>query len=324
MTPACDGSGGSATRRTGYTPTVRSANGAAFQAVRDEQRRRLGPATTAGTTPPDGRDDLPQVLYLAAPVVLRIYLMASTRCGISAKQLERELGVTYKTAWRMLNKIRNELMNDDGEPLYGEVEVDETAVLAGPRGAQDDQPEAARWREAQVAVLGMVERGGRVQLRLIPSRRGPSRLVEQSGERQSGLDPLSPTTGRPTSRSLASSRPPGHQPLGGNLRRRRRSHEHHRGRLRELEDRDARRLQACLARVAAVLPGRVRVALQLAATTPARCSRRYFLGLSVAEPLSGSAAFLRFPKKFLRFGIGTSRPLGVCSVGFSSAIEPPA
>ena len=39
-----------------------------------------------------------------------MYLMTSTRCGISAKQLERELGVHYKTAWRMFNKIRNELM----------------------------------------------------------------------------------------------------------------------------------------------------------------------------------------------------------------------
>ena len=48
-----------------------------------------------------------------------IYLMASTRCGVSAKQLERELGVTYKTAWRMFNKIRTELMNDDdGEPAF--------------------------------------------------------------------------------------------------------------------------------------------------------------------------------------------------------------
>jgi transposase-like protein len=36
-----------------------------------------------------------------------MYLMTSTRCGISAKQLERELGVTYKTAWRIFNKIRS-------------------------------------------------------------------------------------------------------------------------------------------------------------------------------------------------------------------------
>ncbi len=40
------------------------------------------------------------------------YIMASTRCEVSAKQLERELGVTYKTAWRMFNLIRNELVND--------------------------------------------------------------------------------------------------------------------------------------------------------------------------------------------------------------------
>ena len=58
-----------------------------------------------------------------------MYLMASTRCGISAKQLERELGVAYRTAWRMMNRIRNELMNDaDAEPLSGDVEVAETSV----------------------------------------------------------------------------------------------------------------------------------------------------------------------------------------------------
>ena len=44
-----------------------------------------------------------------------MYLMTSTRCGISAKQLERELGVTYKTAWRMFNLIRNELMGQDDD-----------------------------------------------------------------------------------------------------------------------------------------------------------------------------------------------------------------
>ena len=48
-----------------------------------------------------------------------LHLMTSTRCGISAKQLERELGVTYKTAWRMFNKIRNELMIQDDTPLFG-------------------------------------------------------------------------------------------------------------------------------------------------------------------------------------------------------------
>ncbi len=46
-----------------------------------------------------------------------IFLMASTKCGISAKQLEREIGVTYKTAWRMFTKIRNELMAPEGTAL---------------------------------------------------------------------------------------------------------------------------------------------------------------------------------------------------------------
>lgn len=101
-----------------------------------------------------------------------MYLMTSTRCGISAKQLERELGVHYKTAWRMFNKIRNELMKDDAEPLNGNVEIDETGVHGRPRGPKMTMKEAAQWRERQVSVLGMVERGGRVKLRVITSRRG--------------------------------------------------------------------------------------------------------------------------------------------------------
>lgn len=54
-----------------------------------------------------------------------IYLVSSSKCGISAKQLGREIGVTYKTAWRMLNRIRL-LLGQDDEPLEGEVEADET------------------------------------------------------------------------------------------------------------------------------------------------------------------------------------------------------
>lgn len=66
-----------------------------------------------------------------------MYLIASTRCCISAKQLERELGVHYKTAWRMFDKICNELMGDqDAEPLTGRVvEVDETSWGGKPRAS---------------------------------------------------------------------------------------------------------------------------------------------------------------------------------------------
>ncbi len=101
-----------------------------------------------------------------------IYLVASTRCGISAKQLEREIGVTYKTAHRMMKKIRHHLMNDEGDDqLSGDVEVDETAWGGKPR-VKLTYKEAAAFREAKTTVLGMVERGGRVRLRVISSRRG--------------------------------------------------------------------------------------------------------------------------------------------------------
>jgi transposase len=101
-----------------------------------------------------------------------MYLMASTRCGISAKQMERELGVTYKTAHRMMKKIRTELMTDeDDEPLSGDVEVDETSWGGKPRRPLT-RTEAAAFREAKTTVLGMVERDGRVRARVIASRRG--------------------------------------------------------------------------------------------------------------------------------------------------------
>lgn len=113
-----------------------------------------------------------------------IYLMASTRCAISAKQLERELGVTYKTAWRMFNKIRSELMSDaDDGPLWGDVEVDETSVEGRPRVRASSRSEAAKLRErSRATVVGMVERGGRVRCRVVESRRGPalSRAVKDN------------------------------------------------------------------------------------------------------------------------------------------------
>src|SRR5215218_6946072 len=89
-----------------------------------------------------------------------IFKMASTRCGISAKQLERELGVAYRTAWRMMNRIRNELMADNGEQLFGDVEIDETSWGGKPRGRKLNRREVAAFREAKPTILGMVERGG--------------------------------------------------------------------------------------------------------------------------------------------------------------------
>jgi transposase len=87
-----------------------------------------------------------------------IYLMASTRCGISAKQIERETGVTYKTAWRMFREIRT-LLRGDGEPLSGSVEMDET-YFGGKRKNGTGRP--MRGDKTKTPVIGIVERKGRV------------------------------------------------------------------------------------------------------------------------------------------------------------------
>ena len=90
-----------------------------------------------------------------------IHRMASTRCGISAKQIERETGVTYKTAWRMFKQVRT-LLGETNPIFTGEVEVDETyigGVRHGKRG---------RGAEGKVAVIGIVQRQGRVMATAVP------------------------------------------------------------------------------------------------------------------------------------------------------------
>lgn len=84
-------------------------------------------------------------------------LMASTRCGISAKQLERELGVTYKTAWRMFKQIRS-LLGEEIEKLSGEVEADETYIGGRERG----KPGRPGKNSNKTPVVGVVQRGGKV------------------------------------------------------------------------------------------------------------------------------------------------------------------
>ncbi len=92
-----------------------------------------------------------------------MYLMTSTRCGISAKQMERELGVTYKTAWRMCHLIRNELMAQDGAVMSGHVEADETYVGGKRRvGRERRKGRPAFGATHFTPVLGVVERKGRV------------------------------------------------------------------------------------------------------------------------------------------------------------------
>lgn len=93
-----------------------------------------------------------------------MYLMASTRCGISAKQIQQETGVTYKTAWRMFKQIRSLLFeNTQLEGLL--VEMDETYF--GPkrkRGRKRGRPGPDSPKQCVVGVVerSTPERAGRV------------------------------------------------------------------------------------------------------------------------------------------------------------------
>jgi|SRR3989339_1111575 len=98
-----------------------------------------------------------------------IFLMASTKTGISAKQLQRELGVTYKTAWRMFKQIRK-LMAEDVNPLCGRVEVDETYIGGKHRGKR------GRGAGGKTVVMGMTERDGKAITKVVPDVRAGTLL----------------------------------------------------------------------------------------------------------------------------------------------------
>lgn len=95
-----------------------------------------------------------------------MYLMTSTRHGVAAKELERQIGCTYKTAWRMAHELRKLMAaSDDNGPLSGWVEADETYIGGRQRGRRkkDDSN--------KTIIMGMVERDGSVRAGPVPNVR---------------------------------------------------------------------------------------------------------------------------------------------------------
>lgn len=95
-----------------------------------------------------------------------MYLISATRCGVSAKQIQREMGVTYKTAWRTFKQIRSMLGQEEtiGGPDKG-VEVDET-YYGGRRKGRSGRP--MRGDKIKTPVMRMAERGGKVVALAVP------------------------------------------------------------------------------------------------------------------------------------------------------------
>jgi transposase len=100
-----------------------------------------------------------------------IYLFSVSKNGVSAKELERQLGVTYETAWRMANRIRATMKQGDGL-LSGIVEADE-AYIGGRR-------RTSAWRRHKTPLLGAVARGGELRVQVIydsPTQRDVATFV---------------------------------------------------------------------------------------------------------------------------------------------------
>ena len=90
-----------------------------------------------------------------------MYLFTTTRHGVAARELERQLGVTYKCAWRMAHEIRSLMARTDAGALFGDIEADETYIggrRIGKRG---------RGAEGKTVVVGIKQRQGPVKSRVV-------------------------------------------------------------------------------------------------------------------------------------------------------------
>ena len=97
-----------------------------------------------------------------------MYLFTTSLHGVPAKELQRQLGVTYKCAWRMGHEIRKFMSDTDGDDgLSGHVEIDETYI--GGKDKVRGMPTAKRSKKTP--VLGIVERGGNVMTHVVPDAR---------------------------------------------------------------------------------------------------------------------------------------------------------
>lgn len=113
-----------------------------------------------------------------------MFLFLSHKRGVSSCQLARDLGVTQKTAWNMLHKIREYMDCENDHQLSAEVEIDETFVGGKNKNRHKDKKvEKCQGRsfKDKVPVFGMYQRGGNIVAKVVPDTKAKTLtpLLEQ-------------------------------------------------------------------------------------------------------------------------------------------------
>lgn len=108
-----------------------------------------------------------------------MWMICNCKNGVSSYEIHRAIGVTQKTAWFMLHRIRKALHEDDETPLYGEVEMDETFVGGKAKNMHKSKlakmgkhlkSAASGTFKGKTIVVGMLQRGGRVKAEVAEAR----------------------------------------------------------------------------------------------------------------------------------------------------------
>lgn len=111
-----------------------------------------------------------------------IYEFSTSRNGMSALELQRKIGVTYKTAWRMARQIRL-LLDESGIKLSDDVEADETYIGGKRKGKR------GRGADGKSVVFGMKQRKGSVKAQVVANVKGKTLvpIIEDSVEKGSRI-----------------------------------------------------------------------------------------------------------------------------------------
>ncbi len=120
-----------------------------------------------------------------------VWLIANCKNGISSYELARDLGIQQKSAWFMLHRIRLAMQTGTFEKLDGQVEADETYISGKARNMHKSKREekiAGRGVSGKVAVLGLLERHGKIRAKVVPDTKSGTLQVQVRDNVESGSE----------------------------------------------------------------------------------------------------------------------------------------